>query len=70
MADITFTGIAETLADLVPTETLLSALQDTAQQLAGLKARLARRDIPQQILEMPAISFNYIPEKLRRWGLL
>lgn len=65
-----FPGISETLADLVPAETLLSALQDTAQQLAGLKERLARRGIPQQILEMPAISFNYIPEKLRRWGLL
>ncbi|MFD3249607.1 hypothetical protein [Rahnella aquatilis] len=65
-----YPGIAQSLDDLVPAETLLAALQSTANQLTGLKERLAARGIPQQILNMPAISFSFIPEKLRRWGLL
>ncbi|MCR9003415.1 hypothetical protein ACE2AK_23385 [Rahnella perminowiae] len=38
---------------------------DYAQQRGA-----AAGGIPQQILNMPAISFSFIPEKLRRWGLL
>lgn len=65
-----FNGIARALNDLVPAETMLSALRETAQQLLGLKERLESRGVPSQILTMPAISFNFIAEKLRRWGLL
>ncbi|TCQ91767.1 serine/threonine-protein kinase HipA [Rahnella sp. JUb53] len=65
-----FPAIAQTLDDLIPAQNLLRALNETAEQLTGLKDRLAARGIPQQILNMPAISFSYIPEKLRRWGLL
>lgn len=65
-----YPGIAQSLDDLVPAETLLSALKNTSHQLSGLKERLEARGIPQQILNMPAISFSFIPEKLRRWGLL
>ncbi|WP_413737438.1 type II toxin-antitoxin system HipA family toxin [Sodalis sp. RH21] len=65
-----FNGIAVALSDLVPPEELLQALRDTAHQLLDLKDRLARRGVPEQILAMPAIGFNFISEKLNRWGLL
>jgi len=45
-------------------------LRETAQQLLGLKARLVERGVPEQIINMPGIGFDFIAEKLRRWGLL
>lgn len=65
-----FHKIAETLADLLPPETLISALRITANQLLGLKERLYNRGVPEQILKMPGLSFDYIDQKLKRWGLL
>ncbi|WED22031.1 HipA domain-containing protein [Vibrio sp. JC009] len=65
-----FPGIADSLADLIPAEELLTALKASAKQLLDLKARLEQRGVPEQIITMPAIGFDYIPEKLTRWGLL
>lgn len=65
-----FLAIAEQLDDLVPAQTLLNALKLTAEQLLTLPDRLRARGVPQQIMDMPAIGFKYIPEKLSRWGLL
>lgn len=31
---------------------------------------LALRGVPEQILEMPAIGFNHLSQKLANWGLL
>lgn len=64
-----FPAIARALDDLVPADTLLSALRETAQQLAGLEERLHARGVPEQIMTMPAIGFKFIADKLRRWGL-
>ncbi|MGB5446684.1 MAG: HipA domain-containing protein [Psychromonas sp.] len=65
-----FIAIAEMLADLVPPEKLIRELKETAEQLTGLKERLQTRGVPEQILEMPGIGFNFITQKLSRWGLL
>ncbi len=65
-----FMAIAQTLDDLVPAEILLKALQETAQKLLGLKERLIQRGVPEQIATLPSIGFNYIEQKLDRWGLL
>lgn len=65
-----FVGIANTLSDLVPTEILLKELKITASKCIDLKQRLALRNVPEQILDMPAIGLNYIPEKIAKWGLL
>lgn len=65
-----FIGIAESLSDLVPSELLLSELKDTAEKCIDLKKRLVKRGVPKQIVEMPAIGLNHIPEKLKKWGLL
>lgn len=65
-----FIKISQVLADLVPAEVLLQALRETAQQLLGLKERLVKRGVPEQIITMPAIGFHFIQEKLNRWGLL
>ncbi|MEI7189516.1 hypothetical protein [Dickeya dianthicola] len=48
----------------------MAKLQQTATQLVGLKARLQARGVPESILTMPSIGFDYLPEKLQRWGLL
>lgn len=65
-----FDAIAESLADLIEPDLLLSELQDLAIRLVGLKSRLAQRGVPQTILDFPAIGFDYLPEKLKRWGLV
>lgn len=64
-----FTGIASALSDLVPEEELFHALRNTASKLGGLKERLQKRGVPKQIIDMPSIGFNYIPKKLKKWGL-
>ncbi|MEZ8121748.1 MULTISPECIES: type II toxin-antitoxin system HipA family toxin [Vibrio] len=64
-----FIGIAESLSDLVPTAVLLEELRDTAAKCLDLKKRLEEQGVPKQILEMPAIGFNHISEKLTKWGL-
>lgn len=65
-----FVKIAEALSDLVPKEELLQELKNVAQQCIDLKQRLAARGVPEQILEMPVIGFDFIPNKLESWGLL
>ncbi|MBN7820837.1 type II toxin-antitoxin system HipA family toxin [Bowmanella yangjiangensis] len=65
-----FQGIADALADLVPAQALMAALKLTAQQCLNLKQRLIERDVPKRIIDMPAIGFTYIEDKLTRWGLL
>ncbi len=64
-----FIGIAESLSDLVPREHLLTELKNTATQCVNLKQRLAERGVPEQILDMPSIGLDYIPQKLAKWGL-
>lgn len=68
--DYNFNTIAQTLAEWIPPATLLDALHETAVQLIDLPERLAARGVPEQIMEMPAMGFHYIPDKLSRWGLL
>lgn len=65
-----WTLIAEQLADLCSEEILMQELRDTAVALVGLKARLQERGVPKRILDMPAIGFEYLEEKLKRWELL
>jgi len=65
-----FNAIATALSDLVPVEELMQALRLTANQLTGLKERLVKRGVPEQIIEVPGIGLDYIPQKLTRWGLL
>ncbi|MGC6387011.1 type II toxin-antitoxin system HipA family toxin [Ewingella sp. S1.OA.A_B6] len=65
-----FIKISQALADLIPAEALLQALRQTAKQLLDLKERLVKRGVPEQIVTMPAIGFNFTQEKLNRWGLL
>ena len=65
-----FINIANSLSDLIPQEQLINALKETALQLITLKERLEVRGVPIQILTMPSFGFDFIPNKLERWGLL
>lgn len=65
-----FPLIANHLADLLPEDRLLNALRETAASLIGLPERLKARGVPESILTMPSIGFNFINDKLSRWGLL
>lgn len=65
-----FQGIADSLADLVPAQELMAALKLTARQCLNLKQRLIARGVPERIIDMPAIGFTYIEDKLTRWGLV
>ena len=65
-----FVEIAYSLSDLIEPEHLLSELKATARQLVGLKQRLIVRGVPEQIVNMTAIGFDFLDEKLEQWGLL
>lgn len=65
-----FDGIATSLSDLVPKETLLKELKALAQNCLTLKERLEERGTPKQILDMPGIGMDFIATKLGKWGLI
>ncbi|MEZ8695177.1 HipA domain-containing protein, partial [Vibrio splendidus] len=65
-----FYGIATSLSDLVPKETLLKELKALAQNCLTLKERLEERGTPKQILDMPGIGMDFIATKLGKWGLI
>lgn len=66
---INFPAIADSLEEFVPAEHMLNELNKLATDLVGLKARLKSRGMPERILSFPAIGFDYLPEKLKSWGL-
>lgn len=65
-----FDLIAESLSDLIEPDLLLTELRCLATKLIDLKSRLEQRGVPQTILNFPAIGFDHLPEKLRRWRLI
>ena len=65
-----FPSIAQSFADLADPNVLLAELKLTAERLVDLKHRLHQRGVPSRILEMPVLGYDYLPEKLQRWGLL
>lgn len=65
-----FDKIADGLSDLIEPDILLRELRMLATQLVDLKSRLMKRGVPKSILDFPAIGFDYLPEKLQRWGLV
>lgn len=68
--EFNFIGIANSLADLISEEQLVNALKETAIDLVSLKERLEKKGVPESILKMPTFGFDFISEKLKRWGLL
>lgn len=62
--------ISEQLNTLCPSDILMQTLRDTAEKLSGLKSRLSQRGVPKRILTMPVMGFDYLDDKLMRWGLL
>lgn len=62
--------ITQKLAPWCDPDLSLGTLKSLASKLIGLKQRLINRGVPQQIIEMPGLSFDYIEAKLKRWELL
>lgn len=54
----------------VDLEKVFSSLCFFAEKLIGLKQRLHDRGVPESILNAPNIGFDYLDEKLARWGLI
>lgn len=63
-------AIIEELSDLANPTHVFDAFKQTAQQLIGLKSRLKKRGVPDSILTMPGMAFDYLDEKLQRWAQL
>ncbi|WP_323639372.1 type II toxin-antitoxin system HipA family toxin [Pectobacterium polonicum] len=63
-------AIANALSSFIDPEDLIHELRTTARQLIGLKSRLIERGVPQRIIAMPVMAFDYIDEKLATWQLL
>lgn len=62
-------AIAEELADLVTPAQLLAELSALAGRLVGLRQRLQDRGVPDSIIRMPVMGFDYLDEKLKSWKL-
>ncbi len=62
-------AIAEQLSDYLPPEQLMGELKALGAQLTGLKERLSARGVPQTLLASKALGFDYLDDKLKRWGL-
>lgn len=62
--------ITQKLAPWCDPDVSLATLKTLANNLLGLKQRLVEKGVPKQIIEMPALSFDYIEAKLKRWELL
>lgn len=62
--------ITQKLATWCDPDLSLGTLKSLAINLLGLKQRLVDKGVPKKIIEMPALSFDYIEAKLKRWELL
>ncbi|APR70307.1 MULTISPECIES: type II toxin-antitoxin system HipA family toxin [Acinetobacter] len=62
--------ITQKLAHLCDPNLSMKTLKSLANNLVGLKQRLIDKGVPKQIMEMPALSFDYVEAKLERWELL
>lgn len=63
-------AIAQQLNDLVAAEQLIVELRQLAQQLAGLRQRLATRGVALRMLTMPSLQLEHLETKLKQWQLL
>jgi len=61
--------IADALSDLVPSDRLLAELASLTRLLTGLKERLIQRGVPESILTMPAMGFDYLDQRIEDWQL-
>lgn len=68
--EFNYIGIAQSFSDLADADIIIANIKITAEKLVGLKERLEARGVPKRILNMSTFGFNFIPEKLARWGLL
>ena len=51
-------------------ETAMMMLKQLAVQLLGLKERLIERGVPEQVMTIPGMNFDYVEDKLKRWKLV
>ncbi|MBU1620949.1 MAG: HipA domain-containing protein [Gammaproteobacteria bacterium] len=68
--DVLWLKLCDSLADFGHPDYLKSELCDLAGKLSGLTNRLRKRGVPEQILTIPAMGFDYKEQRLQRWGLL
>lgn len=62
--------ITKQLAPWCEPEIAMMVLKQLAVQLLCLKDRLITRGVPEQIMTMPVLGFDFIEVKLKRWGLI
>ncbi|QNI04584.1 type II toxin-antitoxin system HipA family toxin [Halomonas sp. SH5A2] len=68
--EFNWAAIAENLNAYMPPEQLMEELKALGNQLVGLKERLAARGVPKTVLASKAVGFDYLDDKLQRWGLI
>lgn len=65
-----FVNICQSLEDIIDPQMLLHELQMTAEKLLDLPKRLKQRGVSDNILKHPNIGFDYLPTRLKDWGLI
>ena len=63
-------GITADLESIADPERLMDDLRSLAAQLVGLRQRLEKRGVSEQLLTMPAMGMASIESRLKRWRLI
>lgn len=63
-------SISQNLAHWCEPQISLSTLKTLASKLIGLKQQLINKGVPQTIIDMPGLGYDFIEAKLSRWELL
>jgi len=63
-------SISRNLAHWCEPQISLSTLKTLASKLIGLKQQLINKGVPQTIIDMPGLGYDFIEAKLSRWELL
>ncbi|UYM17497.1 hypothetical protein [Endozoicomonas euniceicola] len=51
-------------------DSVIEELSRLATQLVDLKPRLADQGVPESIVNLPAIGFGFLNDKLKKWDLI
>lgn len=68
--DVSFEKVAENLSQYCPPKEMLIFLNELATRLINVPKYLQEQGCPEEILNFPAIGFNFTEQKLQRMGVI
>jgi len=68
--EVNFVQVALYLGEYCPTEEMMAFLNKLANKLINVPKYLQEQGCPKEILNFPAIGFNFTEQKLQRMGVI